>query len=139
MSTVANEMLAAPKLRLRWLWWLLGVLLLLATVNESLQRKVWKVAEILPNDKAMHFSGYCILALWFAGVARRSRYFAVGAFLIAFGGSLEIAQGLMHEGRTADWLDFLANSLGITTGLVVAALGLGNWMVWIERLLRLQK
>ncbi|MEJ0040548.1 MAG: hypothetical protein WDO68_31755 [Gammaproteobacteria bacterium] len=139
MSTAAAEVAQPRKLRLWWLWWLMGWALLAATINESLQRQVWKVAEILPNDKAMHFSGYCILALWFAGVARRNRYLVVGSLLIAFGGALEIAQGLMHEGRTADWFDFLANSLGITTGLGVAALGLGNWMVWVEKLLRVRK
>jgi VanZ family protein len=138
VNTVAKA-IAPPKLRLSWMWWLLGWLLVLGTINESLQSKVWKIAELLPNDKVTHFSGYCILALWFAGVARRSRYLVVGLLLIALGGSLEIAQGLMHEGRTADWLDFLANSLGIATGLGVAALGLGDWMVWVERLLRVQK
>jgi hypothetical protein len=45
----------------------------------------------------------------------------------------------MHEGRTADWFDMLANTLGVSTGLGVSALGLGYWMVWIERLFRLQK
>jgi hypothetical protein len=45
----------------------------------------------------------------------------------------------MHQGRTADWFDFLANSLGVSAGLGLAALGLGNWMVWIEKLLRVQK
>jgi hypothetical protein len=138
VNTVAKA-IEPPKLRLSWMWWLLGWLLVPGTINESLQRTVWKVAEVLPNDKAMHFSGYCVLALWFAGVARRSRYLVVGLLLIALGGSLEIAQGLMKEGRTADWFDFLANSLGIITGLGVAALGLGDWMVWIERLLRVRK
>ena len=41
--------------------------------------------------------------------------------------------------RLTDWFDMLANSLGIATGLGVSALGLGHWMVWIERLLKLQK
>jgi hypothetical protein len=121
------------------MWWLIGWALLAATVNESLQARVWKVAEMLPSDKAMHFCGYAVLALWFGGVARRTRYLAVGALLIAFSGVLEIAQGLMHQGRTADWLDFLANSLGVSFGLGISALGLGNWMVWVEKLLRVQK
>jgi hypothetical protein len=128
-----------PKLRLAWLWWALGALLILATVNESLQRDVWDVAEIMPNDKFTHFSGYGGLAFWFAGLARRSRYVVVGAFLIALGGGLEIAQGAMDQGRTADWWDMGANAAGIIVGLGICALGLGNWMVWIERLLRLQK
>lgn len=135
----AAEVLSRQKLRYAWVWWTIGWALVLATVNESLQAQVWEVAEVLPSDKATHFTGYFLLTLWFAGLARRSRYLLVGAFLLALGGSLEIAQGMMHQGRTADWFDMLANTLGIGTGLLVSALGLGNWMVWIERLLRLQK
>jgi glycopeptide antibiotics resistance protein len=70
---------------------------------------------------------------------RRSRFLLMGVLLIAFGGALEIAQGAMHLGRTADWFDFLANTLGVVAGLVVAALGLGNWMIWFEKLLRVRK
>jgi hypothetical protein len=87
----------------------------------------------------MHFAGYAMLSVYFAGLSRRSRYLIVGALPVAFGGAREIAQGLMNQGRQADWWDFAANSAGITTGLGVCALGLGNWMVWIERLFRLQK
>jgi VanZ family protein len=133
------EAVAQPKLRFAWLWWGMGWLLVIATVNASLQQNMWDVAKVMPSDKVMHFAGYCALAMWFAGVARRSRYLVVGLMLVALGGALEIAQGMMGVGRSADWWDFLANSLGIVTGLGVAALGLGDWMVWIERLLRLQK
>ena len=139
MSAITTDVAQTRKTRLWWIWWLAGWVLLACTVNESLQRHVWKVAEVLGWDKATHFTGYFILASWFGGVARRSRYLMVGALLIAFSGALEIAQGLMHQGRTADWFDFLANSLGVTAGLSVAALGLGNWMVWIEKLLRVRQ
>jgi hypothetical protein len=138
VSAQAGE-IEPRKLRFAWMWWLLGWVLIAATINQSLQKNVWEVAKVMPSDKVMHFSGYCALAFWFAGVARRSRYLIVGSLLIALGGALEIAQGIMSQGRTADWWDFLANSLGITTGLSVAALGLGDWMVWIERLFRAQK
>ncbi len=139
MSAITTDVAQTRKTRLWWFWWFAGWVLLACTVNESLQRHVWKVAEVLGWDKATHFTGYFILASWFGGVARRSRYLMVGALLIAFSGALEIAQGLMHQGRTADWFDFLANSLGVTAGLSVAALGLGNWMVWIEKLLRVRQ
>lgn len=139
MSTLATEVGQPRKLRLWWLWWAAGWVLLLLTVNESLQRQVWKVAEVIAWDKANHFAGYFLLTTWFTGVARRNRYFVVGLLLIAFGGGLEIAQGMMHEGRQADWLDFLANSLGVGSAVGAAMLGLGNWMVWIEKLLRVQK
>ena len=139
MSVEAAEITQPRKLRLWWLWWFVGWALILATVNESLQRHVWQVAEVIAWDKANHFTGYFLLTTWFTGVARRNRYLLVGALLIAFGGGLEIAQGLMHEGRTADWFDFLANSLGVATGVTLAMLGLGNWMIWVEKLLRVRK
>jgi VanZ family protein len=139
VSVLVNEIEEPRKTRLWWLWWFVGWALLAATVNESLQRKVWKVAEVLGWDKATHFCGYFVLATWFGGVTRRNRYPLVGALLIAFSGVLEILQGLMHEGRTADWFDFLANSLGVTVALTACSFGLGNWMVWIEKLLRVRK
>ena len=139
MSAVTTEVAQSRKTRLWWFWWTAGWVMVACTINESLQRHVWQVAEILGWDKATHFTGYFLLTTWFTGVARRSRYLLVGVSLIAFGGALEIAQGLMREGRTADWFDFLANSLGIATGVTLALLGLGNWMVWVEKLLRVQK
>jgi len=139
VNVAATEIAQARKLRLWWVWWLVGWVLLAATVNESLQAKVWKVADLIAWDKATHFLGYFLLTTWFTGVARRSRYPLVGVLLIAFGGALEIAQGAMHEGRMADWLDFLANSLGVMLGVTLAMLGLGDWMIWIERLLRVRK
>jgi VanZ family protein len=139
VSTLATEVAPPRKLRWWWLWWAAGWVLLALTVNESLQRQVWKVAEVIAWDKANHFVGYFLLTTWFTGVARRNRYWVVGLLLIAFGGALEIAQGMMHEGRQADWLDFTANSLGVSAAVTAALLGLGNWMVWIEKLLRVQK
>jgi VanZ family protein len=137
VSTVTSEVVRPRKLRLWWLWWLVGWALLAATVNESLEAKVW-LAEVVPSDKLLHCGGYFALATWFAGVTRRSRYLVMGALLIAFGGGLEIAQGLMHNGRTADWFDFLANSVGVVIGVGAAYLGLGNWLVWIEKLVRVR-
>ena len=139
MSTLATSVAQPRKLRLWWLWWLIGWALLAATVNESLQRHVWEVAEVIGWDKANHCIGYFLLTMWFTGVARRSRYLLVGVLLIAFGGSMEIAQGLMHEGRTADWFDFLANSIGVGTGVTLAMFGLGDWIIWVEKLLRVRK
>jgi VanZ family protein len=139
VSTLATEVAQPRKLRLWWLWWLIGWALLAATVNESLQRHVWEVAEVIGWDKANHCIGYFLLTMWFTGVARRSRYLLVGVLLIAFGGSMEIAQGLMHEGRTADWFDFLANSIGVGAGVTLAMFGLGDWIIWVEKLLRVRK
>jgi VanZ family protein len=127
------------KLRYAWLWWALGYVLLVWTVNDSLERHPPNFGGWFSSDKVLHFAGYFLLATWFAGVARRSRYWLVGMFLIAFSGAIEIMQGLMHHGRNAEWLDLVANTCGITAALIIASLGLGRWMIWVERLLGLQK
>jgi VanZ family protein len=131
------ESLAQPKLRFAWLWWAVGWVLVVATITESLKPKVF--LQGVANDKTLHFLGYFALAFWFGGVCRRSRYPVLGVLLIALGGALEIGQAVMNMGRTGDWRDFLANSIGIASGLAICAVGLGQWMVWIERLLRPQK
>lgn len=132
------DAIAQPKLRYAWFWWAVGWLLLLLTINQSLKARV-ELMDYFPSDKTLHFAGYFGLAFWFAGITERRRYFVLGLLLVAFGGALEIAQTLMRQGRTGDWVDFLANSFGIIAALSVAALGLGMWMVWIERLFGLQK
>ena len=64
-------------------------------------------------DKLLHFTAYFGLS----GMAslslssRRAVFYAVLA-LIAFGGLLEIVQGM--TGRDAEWLDEAANTLGAT-------------------------
>ena len=68
MSAVTTEVAQPRKTRLWWLWWSAGWVLLACTVNESLQRHVWKVAEVLQWDKATHFVGYFLLTTWFTGV-----------------------------------------------------------------------
>jgi VanZ family protein len=136
--SVDTSYLAQPKLRYAWLWWVLGYVMVVLTINESLVNNPPGLS-LLPSDKAVHFTGYFLLATWFGGVARPRRYWLVGLALLILGGGIEIAQGLMHNGRDAEWLDMLANTLGVTTGLGLAAAGLGMWMVWVERLLRLQK
>ena len=70
-----------------------------------------------------------------AGTSIFRRCAITAGLLLAFSGALEIAQGLMHQGRTADWFDLLANGLGLASGLGVSALGLGRWMIWVENLL----
>jgi len=133
------EVNARPKLRYSWLWWTIGWLLVALTINDSLEPNAPKFAHLFPSDKVLHFSGYFALATWFTGITERKRYAFVGCGLIALGGAIEIAQGVMRLGREAEWLDFLANSLGVSIGLGFAYAGLGMWMVWVERLFWRQK
>jgi VanZ family protein len=137
--SVESAVITRPKLRYAWLWWAMGWVLVALTINDSLERNVPAFAHLFPSDKLLHFTGYFALATWFGGVTRKHRYPIVGALLIALGGALEIGQALMNNGRSAEWLDFLANTLGVTVGLGIAYAGLGMWTVWVERLVGAQK
>jgi VanZ family protein len=71
--------------------------------------------EVYVWDKLLHFTAYFGLA-GLAALSLKSRrallYAVLG--LIAFGGALEVVQGM--TGRDAEWLDEAANTLGAILG-----------------------
>lgn len=127
-----------PKLRLAWLWWAIGYVLVVLTIYVSLEPHPPPLPG-MESDKTEHFVGYFLLTTWFCGCARRTKYWLVALWLLVLGGGMEIGQGVMAIGREADWFDMFANSVGVTGGVLAALLGLGNWMVWVEKLFRLRK
>lgn len=114
-------------------WWLAGGIALVALIVAGTLAPPAAAPAFTISDKLLHFGGYLLLALWFAGLVERYRYLAVGVALIALGGGLEVLQALMGYGRTADWWDLSANTLGVAAGLALAQAGLGSWMLAIER------
>ncbi len=113
-------------------WYLLGLLLVLAVLYTSLA----PASDLPPigfNDKLEHGSAYMLMALWFGGLVPMRQYGWLAAALLALGGGIEIAQGLMQLGRTADILDFAADGAGMAAGLLLCLCGLRHWASWIER------
>lgn len=84
------------------------------------------------SDKIQHGTAYALLALWFAGIYPRSRYWLIAIALFLLGVGIEFAQGAMSLGREADLRDVLANSSGIAVGLMLAWLWLGGWAQRVE-------
>lgn len=115
-----------PELRYRPMWILTSAALVGAVVWASLQTSL-KLSPASGMDKVQHLATYMMLTMWFTGLLPRNRYWLVGAGLLGFGIALELAQFLMHAGRTADPLDMLANACGVFAGLVVARIGTGGW------------
>lgn len=73
-------------------------------------------------DKVLHVSAYAILT-GLAGLAfPRWPLMGIALFVALFGAGLEVAQGLMHFGRTGSLWDLAANVAGI--GLVI-----GVWAI----------
>ena len=90
--------------------------------------------EILNFDKFVHAGVFFVLILLtIRGFLLQTSFKKLqkSAKLIAFilcviyGGSLEIMQGTVCEGRTADVFDFVANSFGAAVGLL--------FYNWIEK------
>lgn len=74
--------------------------------------------DVLLSDKQLHAIAFALLILPLActdgGVALR--FLPAG---LAFGGAIELLQP--YVGRTADWLDLLADGVGLCIGLMLGA------------------
>jgi VanZ family protein len=103
--------------RIRNLLLVAGLAGLVLVVVQSL---VGRTEASLPVDKILHFSGYCILAIVFV-LGLRPRLFVPALIgLIAVGVGIEYLQPL--NGRTFDWSDAAANTLGVAIGGAVGLL-----------------
>lgn len=81
-------------------------------------------------DKWVHmvmYGGLCVVIWWEYLRQHRSihwRRALVGAVLlpVALGGGLELAQKYLTTCRSGEWLDFLANSVGVVLAALVAVI-----------------
>jgi VanZ family protein len=122
-------------LRYRPFWIAASAVLVLVVVWGSLQTALGgEVPEGF--DKVEHFGTYLFLAVWFTGLIARKRWWMVAATLLILGAAMEAGQYFMQAGRTADVYDMAANTAGIATGLLLAALLTGGWAQRIESWLR---
>ncbi|MGE0635498.1 MAG: VanZ family protein [Bacteroidia bacterium] len=103
--------------------WALVILWLCAIPGQDIPS--WK---LLSFDKAGHaFIFFTLTILLFWGFFKQKRdsffhnYFLSASILIAiiYGGTTELMQQYLFENRTADLLDFAANSIGAATALAV--------------------
>ena len=116
-------------------WYLLGLLLVLA-VTYSCLVPAGDLPAVGMNDKVEHGIAYVVMMLWFGGLFPRGKYWLIVLALLLFGAAIEVAQELMHLGRTGDVMDWLADAGGVAVGLVACLAGLGHWVAWIERQVR---
>jgi len=117
------------------LWWALGVLLVVLAIVVCLIPSAELPSEFELSDKTSHLVGHGTLALYFAGLVPRQRWWKIFVFLLCFGIAIEFAQYYMHAGREGDPRDVLANSLGAVFGLLLARCGLARWPELAARLL----
>ena len=82
-------------------------------------------------DKWLHAVTFMALALWFTGLYERRVWWLMALGLVLFGFLIEFFQ-LQISYRMAEWMDIAANTVGIIIGLIVAAAGLGGWVLRVE-------
>jgi VanZ family protein len=116
-----------------WLrfWWALGAVLVVLAAYICLAPGQEIPGSFELNDKVSHGFGHFVLTIYFCGLVPRVSWYKIAIFLLAFGIGIEIAQHFMHVGRQADRYDVLANSVGMTTGLLLSHLGLHRWPRWV--------
>lgn len=91
-------------------------------------------------DKVVHGCMYLALVVVGSYDLYRVGHFSVGGSLgwmvaaVVWGGVMELLQGAMGLGRSADWLDFAANSCGAVVGLLLSLYVLPRfWKRWHSR------
>lgn len=84
------------------------------------------------GDKVEHLFAYFVLMGWFAQIyhsPQQRLHYLIGFLLLGIG--LEILQGFGGV-RHADWLDILANTIGVCSAWYVTKNRLANLLVYIE-------
>lgn len=115
-----------PGLHYRRMWIVAGLLITAVVVVASLV-PVQQLPPVALSDKIEHLLGFVVLAFWFGSVIAHRDFLYLALALIALGGGIEIAQGLMGLGRQSDLKDLWADCIGIAIGLGIAATPVGNW------------
>ncbi len=88
-------------------------------------------AAFFISDKWLHGITFTALALWFSGQYARNSYWRLILGLVAFGLLIEVTQRMVSY-RTADWMDLLADLLGVAVGMAIALAGAGGWCLRFE-------
>ena len=111
---------------LRRLWMAaIAVLALLIIVTSLTPSPVVPTQSL--SDKYAHFIAYFALAMLGSAIATPAGLWKVMLRCLLLGASLEIAQSLLTDHRTADLADLAANAAGIAVAWVIAGQGRAGW------------
>jgi VanZ family protein len=136
MSSVTRDSDHLPRYRGAWLalGWGTTLLIALGSLWPSVPQQSFGA-----SDKFIHFGAYACLAFMYAGVVERRYWGRVVLGLLLFGGAIEFAQELLTASRSGEWLDMVANAIGVMAGVFTAMLFPGSWCRQVERLVGLDE
>ena len=111
---------------LRRLWIAANAVLVILIIVASLTPSPVVLTGSL-SDKYTHFIAYFALALSGSAIAAPAGLWKVMLRCLLLGATLEIAQLLLTELRTADLADLAANAAGIAVAWLIAGQGRAGW------------
>ena len=111
---------------LRRLWIAANAVLVILIIVASLTPSPVVLTESL-SDKYAHFIAYFALSLSGSAIAAPAGLWKVMLRCLLLGATLEIAQSLLTEHRTADLADLAANAAGIAVAWLIAGQGRAGW------------
>ena len=115
------------------LWLSIGWLLIALIVYLSLTPHPINTPHFYNSDKVGHLLAYAALMGWFSQIYRHaSQQIKIAMALVGLGITMEFLQGLTHY-RMFDYVDMLANSLGVLIGWVVAKTSLGQTLAYLDQ------
>jgi VanZ family protein len=117
-------------------WQIAGTVLLAIVLAGALLPADWLWSKesdspVFISDKWLHGVTFAVLALWFSGQYARRSYWRLIMGLAAFGLLIEMTQRMVSY-RTAEWMDLLADLLGLAIGMAIALAGTGGWCLRFE-------
>ncbi len=126
-------------LRLQKLWAGLSVVLLVVSLWFALKpitpdEENWLdwLSFLTASDKVVHAEAFFGLGLWFGALAGPNHWRRVGLLLLLYGALVELLQGAMALGRTADLWDLAADAGGVVLGLLAAHRFGRGWLLRID-------
>lgn len=112
-------------------FWQSTAWLLLATVVAMCLIPTPPSPPVVTWDKSQHLLTWGVLAWWFLQAWEGRHPIGRCLQLLAISAMVELLQGLTGY-RSPDWLDLLANTLGVASGLILWHTPLGGTFHWIE-------
>lgn len=117
-------------LRFARFWQATAWLLLIAVVVMSLIPGP-PSPPVLTWDKSQHAFAWGLLSWWFLQAWEGRRPMGWCVFLLVTAALVELLQGTTGY-RTSDWLDMLANTVGLAIGLTLWSTPAGGVFHWME-------
>ncbi len=122
-----------PQPKLRTLWLIIGIGLLLFVAYMSLVPPRVGIGDIEYSDLFLHLLAYGTITGWFQQIfLQRGALTGIAAAMLLYGGMLELAQYFVPP-REPHWSDFFANAGGVLLATLVNTTRIRETLLLFEK------